>query len=282
MLHSQVEPPRIAFLYPYQPCTSSLCNSRFLAEISGTHFWHTHTGQQRGDGGAGMFVVRQPPSEDVHSSLYDYDLPEHQIIIQDWLLVSTNDFFLKHHFSDGDNKVRTIAINGKGSYRGWTKENSNQTFFTPLEDFRVSPGHRYRFRLVSNVLMNSPFVLSIDGHQLLVIASDGRPFEPVVMDSLVIYGGERFDFILDASANVSNYWMRVTGLLDGMVYNSSQLAILRYEGSAEEPPTAPSDYESMHRSGKVCCFLLFLYALLSNPIPTERKTYLMRSSGNCC
>ena len=34
------------------------------------------------DGFAGRFIVRQPPKEESHSKLYDYDLTEHAIIVR--------------------------------------------------------------------------------------------------------------------------------------------------------------------------------------------------------
>lgn len=41
-------------------------------------------------------------------------------------------------------------------------------------------------------------LLQIKDHKLTVIATDGSPIEPVVVDSLVTSPGERFDVILDA------------------------------------------------------------------------------------
>ena len=53
---------------------------------------------------------------------------------------------------------------------------------------------------------------------MTIIASDGSPLEPFETEILVIYGGERFDIVLNANQNSSNYWIRVKGLADcGMV-----------------------------------------------------------------
>lgn len=40
-------------------------------------------------------------------------------------------------------------------------------------------GKRYRFRMISNGLLDCPIKISIDNHSLLVIASDGNPIQPV-------------------------------------------------------------------------------------------------------
>jgi FtsP/CotA-like multicopper oxidase with cupredoxin domain len=49
---------------------------------------------------------------------------------------------------------------------------------------------------------------------MTVIASDGSPFEPFETEILVIYGGERFDIVLNANQNIGNYWIRAKGLAD--------------------------------------------------------------------
>lgn len=41
----------------------------------------------------------------------------------------------------------------------------------PLETFKVRPGHRYRFRVICASLAYG-FRLSVDGHDLNIIASD--------------------------------------------------------------------------------------------------------------
>ncbi len=46
--------------------------------------------------------------------IYNHDLPEHEIIIWDWLADLSLSNFLNHHHADGDNKPRGILINGKG------------------------------------------------------------------------------------------------------------------------------------------------------------------------
>uniref|UniRef100_A0A1I8QBH6 Uncharacterized protein n=1 Tax=Stomoxys calcitrans TaxID=35570 RepID=A0A1I8QBH6_STOCA len=88
----------------------------FKAENSGTHFWHSHTGMQRGDGVFGAFIVKRPRSEDPHGHLYDFDLSEHKMILQDWVHVPGISMFASHHHSKGDNKPLNLLLNGKGRY----------------------------------------------------------------------------------------------------------------------------------------------------------------------
>jgi len=83
----------------------------FEVPLGGTYFWHSHAGFQRGDGIFGSLIVRQPKKE---NTLYDYDLPEHEVLIWDWLADLSLPVFLNHHHANGDNKPRGVLINGRG------------------------------------------------------------------------------------------------------------------------------------------------------------------------
>lgn len=85
----------------------------------GTFFWHSHAGFQRGDGIFGSLVVRKPVEKELNKKLFDFDLPEHEILIWDWLADLSLSTFLNHHHADGDNKPRGVLINGKGIPPGY-------------------------------------------------------------------------------------------------------------------------------------------------------------------
>ena len=87
--------------------------TRFIAKNPGTYWWHSHAGLQRSNGLFGHLVIRQPPSRDPHSALYDYDLPEHVMSVTDWLVEMTANRFAAHHNDDGDNKPASMLINGE-------------------------------------------------------------------------------------------------------------------------------------------------------------------------
>ncbi|XP_058822343.1 uncharacterized protein LOC131683944 [Topomyia yanbarensis] len=86
----------------------------FKADNPGTHFWHSHTGMQRGDGAFGPLIIRR--DNDPQQILYDYDLSEHVITVQDWGHIGGVQMFTAHHHSNGDNKPPNILINGRGKY----------------------------------------------------------------------------------------------------------------------------------------------------------------------
>ncbi|XP_002057875.2 uncharacterized protein Mco1 [Drosophila virilis] len=88
----------------------------FPADNPGTHFWHSHTGMQRGDGVFGSLIIRRPKNSEPHGGLYDFDLSEHVLVVQDWIHDTGASIFAYHHHSRGDNKPHNILINGRGRY----------------------------------------------------------------------------------------------------------------------------------------------------------------------
>lgn len=54
-------------------------------------------------------------------------------------------------------------------------------------------------------------IFQIRDHKLTVIATDGSPIEPIVVDSLVASPGERFDVVMDATTvpEISNTQFKI-------------------------------------------------------------------------
>lgn len=116
---------------------------------------------------------------------------------------------------------------------------------------------RYRFRLVS-ISCDPNFIFSIDGHRMTVIEVDGVNTQSLTVDSIRIFAGQRYSFVvsyvfvmfsypllnlcqqLNANQPDDNYWIRAlpnipTGATTQGGKNS---AILRYKNApAEEPKT---------------------------------------------
>ncbi|XP_310270.3 uncharacterized protein LOC1271472 [Anopheles gambiae] len=307
----------------------------FRADNPGTHFWHSHTGMQRGDGAFGALIIRK--DNDIQELLYDHDLSEHVITVQDWGHEQGVSLFASHHHSTGDNKPPNLLINGRGKYfqrfakttpltttttsteepalepetimaiepesttlmeelptttvpitdaitpddtellqassntnlktvlraeevRHRTKRQSRTVNFNaivvpeskhiPLKVFHVDKGRRYRFRLINAEFLNCPVELSIENHNLTVIASDGFGIQPLEdLGSFVSYAGERFDFIVKANQPVANYLIRFRGLMDcdERFTSAYQFAVLRYRGAptdTEYESWPPYDYEA--------------------------------------
>ena len=110
------------------------------ASPGGTHWWHAHSNTQRQDGAFGRLSSNKH-QRDVHSGLYDYDLPEHVVFIQDWLHEPTISRLAA--FPPLASGSDTLIINGKGHYQSFSS--GDATAFTPREVFHVKQGERYRF-----------------------------------------------------------------------------------------------------------------------------------------
>eukprot|EP00057_Strongylocentrotus_purpuratus_P031127 XP_783673.3 PREDICTED: laccase-4-like [Strongylocentrotus purpuratus] len=219
---------------PIQASASFTYN--FLADRAGTHWWHAHAGFQRSDGLFGPFIVREPEEDNPHSALYDYDLHEHTAMISDWMHETAIEVFVLEHHVDVNDDPRSILVNGKAQLGGFTDENNGTSHATPREVFEVEEGKRYRFRLISTATGGEAFRVSVDNHTLTIIASDGAYVQPVEVDTLVIYGGERYDVVLNASqTDGGNYWMKISESR-GRPLNQG-LAIIRYSGAPESNPT---------------------------------------------
>ena len=65
------------------------------------------------DGLFGPLVIRQEDAAEPHLGFYDHDLPEHAILINDWLVELSINRFANHHHAGGDNKPASMLIDGK-------------------------------------------------------------------------------------------------------------------------------------------------------------------------
>jgi len=65
--------------------------------------------------------------------------------------------------------------------------------------FEVEEGERVRLRFI-NPSSATTYRVGVGGHSLTVTHADGRPVEPVEVDSFVMSMGERYDAILEADA----------------------------------------------------------------------------------
>ncbi|XP_041471333.1 laccase-1-like [Lytechinus variegatus] len=210
----------------------------FIADRTGTHWWHSHTGFQRANGLFGPLIVREPEADNPHSALYDYDLSEHTIMISDWSHETAVELFVLSHHAGEWITPPHILINGKAQLVGYTAESDGTSHATPREVFEVEEGKRYRFRLISTASSSEAFTVSVENHTLTIIASDGAYVQPQEVDALVIYEGERYDVVLNASQrNGFNYWMKFQELYGGPVVNHG-LAIIRYSGARKENPSS--------------------------------------------
>ncbi|KAJ7459572.1 laccase [Mycena galericulata] len=200
-------------------------NNSFLytfptGEQTGTYWYHSHLALQYCDGLRGALVIYDP--EDPHLSLYDVDDDSTVITLADWYHAPADTLTVPP-------TLISTLINGLGRYSGGPT--------SPLAVITVAPHVRYRFRLVS-VSCDPNFIFTIDGHNFTIIEVDGVNHQPLTVDSIQIFAGQRYSFVLAANQPVNNYWIRTVadGGTAGFA-NGINSAILRYVGARPVDPT---------------------------------------------
>jgi len=202
--------PGDSFLYKFQ-----------VLDQAGTFWYHAHDSTQYCDGLRGALVVYDP--NDPYKHMYDFDDESTIISLADW-------YHLPSPQLDRPTADSTL-INGLGR--------DSNTSTSALAVISVSEGKRYRFRLIS-MSCAPDYVFSIDGHSMLIIEADGINTKPLLVDSIPIFAGQRYSFILTANQPMSNYWIRAgptrgkKGFAGGI--NS---AILKYTKPSPLDPATP-------------------------------------------
>lgn len=200
-------------------------NSSFLYDFTvpdqaGTYWYHSHLATQYCDGLRGPLVIYDPFDPQRH--LYDIDDESTVITLADWYHVPAPS-------AGTAPTANSTLINGLGRYRNGPA--------SPLSVIGVTQGKRYRFRLVA-ISCDPDFLFSIDGHTLTIIEVDGVNVQPLVVDSLDIFAGQRYSVVLEANQPVNNYWIHA---LPGDPTINPGSAILRYSGAPAADPTSNSN-----------------------------------------
>ncbi|KAJ6545172.1 laccase 1 [Mycena capillaripes] len=192
------------------------------AQQAGTFWYHSHLSTQYCDGLRGAMVVYDP--QDPNLALYDVDDDTTIITVADWY----------HGPAQTLGVIPTLIstlINGLGRYAGGPT--------SQLAVISVTQNKRYRFRLVS-LSCDPNFIFSVDSHSMTIIEVDSVNHNPLTVDSIQIFAGQRYSFVLTANQPINNYWIRTVanGGTAGFD-NGINSAILRYVGAPTEDPATP-------------------------------------------
>ncbi|KAH9003597.1 laccase 2 [Lactarius hatsudake] len=201
---------------PLVPAESFTYDFKALNQ-AGTFWYHSHFGGQYCDGLRGAFIVEDP--NDPQKSLQHYHL--HFRLVP--LPVDES----------SSNPFNSTLINGQGRYVGGPQN-------VPLAVVSVTKGTRYRFRLIS-MSCDPSFVFSIDGHQFTVIEVEGTNVQPLLVDSIELFAGQRYSVVFKADQPIGNYWIRALPKVSTRILDFSDhtnVAILRYSGAPVADPSA--------------------------------------------
>ncbi|CAJ0569618.1 unnamed protein product, partial [Mesorhabditis spiculigera] len=229
----------VAFIQQCPIQTGGTYEYRFIADRSGTHWWHGHLQMDRGDGLLGGFVVlpenrtvptaggtRVLPKREYYMILQDYvrQMPQKErvkMVFEDttkWYygFQDPKQCFDGLRMSDGSNvgaasPFDTILINDKGWYND--KDIKQRPEMLKLETFRIKKGETLLFRIV-NGAANTNFMIHIRGHQMTLVGADGNEMQPITADKFIIMPGERYDFVTKGLDNPTQkvYYLQVETL----------------------------------------------------------------------
>ncbi|KAJ6475006.1 laccase 2 precursor [Mycena vulgaris] len=206
---------------PITPQHSFLYDFKVPQASQGTYWYHSHLSTQYCDGLRGPMVVYDP--DDPQGYRYESTI----ITLADW-----------YHFTAPQAPLipvfNSTLINGLGRYLGGP--------LSPLAVISVVHGKRYRFRLIS-ISCDPNWIFSIDGHQMTIIEVDGVNHQPLTVDSIQIFAGQRYSFVLNANKQIGSYWVRAQPTLAGSnqgFVNATNSAILRYATAPKRDPTTNS------------------------------------------
>jgi FtsP/CotA-like multicopper oxidase with cupredoxin domain len=213
--------PGEAFVYEY------------AAEVPGTYFYHSHVGLQLDRALSGSLVI--DPAGEVGSP--DADVT---VVLDDWLTITP--------------EAAMAAMSQPGRMGGMMGQSSDPPYAGYLlngrvtagaEPIRVVRGQRIRLRFV-NAAGATTFRCGIDGHRLEVTHTDGQPVQPVVVDTIVLGAGERYDVVV--AADNPGAWPLIAGPADSIV--PGVIAPFVYTGSLGNvaPPTV---WPTKLRNGRV-------------------------------
>jgi FtsP/CotA-like multicopper oxidase with cupredoxin domain len=197
---------------------------RYEFEISqtGTFFYHSHAGHQKANGIYGAFVVRG----DEDDEFFDIDLPEHVVVLSDWMNSLTENYFpgVRTETSHPD----SLLINGRGRFYDPT---TNSTADAPLSMFHVDQGKRFKFRIIGASSGVCPLKFQIEDHNFTVISTDATRVKPFKVDTLYVTSGERYDIVINANQmKKDSYWIRIS-LADQCIDDEfviEEFAVLKY------------------------------------------------------
>ena len=217
---------------------------RFQADLYGSSWYHSHYSAQYTDGVYGPMVVHGPRNAE-----YDIDLGP--VMVSDYYhkpydeleesVMSSNYLETQSTFADGtliQGKMRTDCsrvTDGTPCYSG-----------AGLAKFQFEPGKTHRLRFI-NPSSFAVIVVSIDHHDMTVIANDFVPVIPYKTTTLTLAAGQRNDVLVTASPSPPTengaYWLRVRQPpLCALATQPFAMAAIYYNTSATNTSTQPMSF----------------------------------------
>ncbi|KAI1263856.1 multicopper oxidase [Xylariaceae sp. FL1019] len=200
---------------------------KFRAELHGTSWYHSHYSAQYSGGMYGPIVVYGP-----RNAKYDIDLGP--IMVNDWY---HEDYYetvqeVMAPNANGRPLSDNNLINGKMTFDCSTVEVGDTAQCTSnagLSKFRFQAGAAHRLRFINS---GSEGVqrISIDQHNMTVIANDFVEIQPYDTQVVTIGVGQRVDVVVKANVNSKGaYWLRANMTNCSTAKQPNALAAIYYD-----------------------------------------------------
>lgn len=176
----------------------------------GTTWYHAHYSAQYAGGVLGPLIIYGPKN-----APYDIDLGP--VFIQDYYHKPYLDVareFLEPSPTPPQPPRDNNLINGKMAYDcSLVTDGTKCTNNAGISKFKFQPGKKHRLRLINSGAEGTQQV-SIDGHEMLIMANDFVEVKPYKTNVVTLGIGQRTDVIVMANYTAnSSFWMRsnITG-----------------------------------------------------------------------
>lgn len=116
----------------------------FVANDTGTKFYHSHSGENKVDGIFAPLIIRKPIRTEPDALQYECDNHEHVIVLSDWLHLPAMQYV--PGLQSLGNTPDSLLINGRGR---WKDPTTNVRKDVPLSIFRMNGCRSFRFRLIN-------------------------------------------------------------------------------------------------------------------------------------
>lgn len=156
------------------------------ADSYGSSWYHSHFSLQAWEGVFGGIIINGPSSAE-----YDEDLGV--LFLNDWAVTTADQMYISQLTDLWTPQLDGGLLNGTNIY-----DFGNGTQVGKRLNLEFVPCKKYRLHLV-NASLHADFKLSIDGHNMTIIANDFVPTKPVVSNFVGIDSGQRYDVIVEAS-----------------------------------------------------------------------------------
>ncbi|MBU2980099.1 copper resistance system multicopper oxidase [Alteromonas sp. C1M14] len=195
----------------------------FDIKQNGTYWYHSHSGLQEQSGHIGPMVIT-PKDGDIGADR------EHTILLSDWTFEDPEDIYRNLKVSEGyyNYQKRTLfdtlaEVQAHGLAQTWQSRSMwnamrmdprdiadvSASVYTYLMNGKDSlmnfealfkPNEKVRLRLINGSAMTY-FDFRIPGLSLTVVAADGQPVKPVIVDEIRIATAETYDVIVQPKHN---------------------------------------------------------------------------------